>query len=164
MLNFCYYISHVNFQMETVKSMPMKLFKNINYGLLLSGVSLLGLSGCSTISDGVDAIGSGVVYVAEGTQKLTTDVTVEKESDGKFILQQSFNQPVKSLDSWAMRVEARELCPEGYIYLNRNALRSGGFGVSDADCTISGACDFQLQWRIKCQKVPQEPFSLFGKT
>lgn len=140
------------------------MMKKSQTGLVLALSALFGLSGCSTIGDGVDAIGSGLVYVAEGAQQAISNVEVEKIDDNNFVLQQSFNEPVRELDSWAMRIEAREVCPQGYIYTNRNALNDGAFGISDADCAASGNCTYKLQWRIECQDVPEEPFSFFGKT
>ena len=122
------------------------------------------LNGCSTLSDSADAVGSGVVYIAEGVQKTVADVQVKKIDESNFELQTSFNEPVQSLDSWAMRIEARKLCPDGYIYENRNAIRAGAFGESDAACLAAGNCTYKLNWRIKCQDVPEEPFSFFGKT
>lgn len=122
------------------------------------------LSGCSTLSSGVDAVGNGVVTIAEKAQQITADVKVNKIDNENFELQTSFNEPVKSLDSWALRIEARELCPDGYVYDNRNIVKSSSLNHSDADCIASGSCAYTLQWRIKCQEVPDEPFSFFGKT
>lgn len=133
-------------------------------GILLGFASVFAVTGCSTVGDGVNTVGAGFVYVAEGAQKLVSSVEVEKIDANNFILQQDFNEPVRELDSWAMRIEAREVCPQGYVYLNRNALNNGGFGVSDADCAASSSCSYKLQWRIQCQDVPKEPFSFFGKT
>ncbi len=144
--------------------MPKKVFKKINSGLFLSMLATVALTGCSTVGDGVDSVGKGIIYLAEGTQKIASDVQVEKIDDNKFKLEQTFYEPVNSLDSWAMRIEARAACPDGYVYINRNALKDGGFGLSDAECAGSESCDFKLQWRIECQDVPEEPFSFFGKT
>lgn len=144
--------------------MPKKVLKKVNISLLIAGIGLVGLTGCSTIGKGVDSVGAGVIAIGEGFEKMATDVTVEKVESDQYALAQTFHEPVASLDSWAMRIEAREVCPEGYIYLNRSARKSGGFELSDADCAAGAACSFKLEWQIKCQEVPDEPFSLFGKT
>lgn len=133
-------------------------------GLVSLGLSLFALSGCSTMSSGVESVGKGIVYVGEGIEKMTTDVKVEKVDDERFNLSVTFHEPVKTLDSWALRIEAREVCPKGYIYLSRNARKTGGFAYSEAQCEAEMSCGYALEWRIKCEDVPNEPFSLFGKT
>jgi len=144
--------------------MPKKVSLKMKTGWLLLSAGLLGLAGCSTIGSGVDSVGAGVVSVAESVEKIATDVNVEKVAEEQFTLSQEFAEPVTSLDSWAMRIEARAVCPQGYVYLNRNARKSGGFAYSDADCVGGASCAFNLEWRIKCEDVPDEPFSFFGKT
>jgi len=141
-----------------------KMNLKVHTGLVVLGFSLLGLSGCSTISSGVDSVGEGIIYVAEGIEKVPSDVKVWKVSEARYDLSLEFYEPVKSLDSWAMRIEAREVCPDGYIYLSRNARKSSGFAYSEAQCEGEMSCAYQLEWRIKCEDVPDEPFSLFGKT
>ena len=138
--------------------------QKLKMAIVVPSLCVVSLSGCSTINDSANTVGESVVWLAEGTTKLTTDVKVDKVDDKNFILQQTFNEPVKTLDSWALRIEARELCPEGYIYTNRNAFRDAAFGEANNECLANSRCQYQLQWRIKCQQVPQEPFSLFGKT
>lgn len=133
-------------------------------GVLALSLSVVILPGCSTVSNSVDAVGSGVVYVAEGFDQIASDVKVEKQADDKFTLSERFYEPVRSLDSWSMRIEAREVCPQGYVYLNRFAQKSSGFAYSDAQCEGEMSCEYKLEWLIQCQDVPKEPFSLFGKT
>ena len=133
-------------------------------GMLVLGLSALSLSGCSTISDGMDAVGSGLVSAAEGFDQATSDVVVEQKTDDQFVLTEYFYEPVRKLDSWSMRIEAREACPQGYIYLNRFAQKDSLFAESDAQCENEMSCKYKLEWLIKCQDVPKEPFSLFGKT
>jgi hypothetical protein len=147
-----------------VKIMPRKVSKTRAVGLLVSGLSVFALAGCSTLSDGVDAVGKGVVYIGESVETATSDVTVVKVDEDIYALSETFYEPVKSLDSWAMRIEAREACPKGYVYLSRNARKTGGFAYSEVQCEGEMSCAFNLEWRIKCQDVPDEPFSLFGKT
>lgn len=138
------------------------MFRHLKIALF--SFSLVGLGGCSTLSDSMDYVGNSIVSASEATVQFTSDVKVEALEDKQFALAQTFNEPVRSLDSWAMRIEAREACPEGYVYLNRNAVKSAGFGIVDSECVGTGSCSYELQWRIKCQDVPDEPFSLFGKT
>ncbi|MDX1352539.1 MAG: hypothetical protein R3254_05960 [Thiomicrorhabdus sp.] len=134
------------------------------FAFLAISVSAANLTGCSTITNGIDAVGSGVVYVAEGFDKVASDVSVEKKADDQFALTERFYEPVRSLDSWSMRIESRELCPQGYVYLNRYAKKTSGFAYSDAQCEGEMSCEYKLEWLIQCQDVPKEPFTLFGKT
>ena len=152
---------------QHIKTSKTLVITNIKRLILISSLVIsmpMALNGCSAIGKGVDAVGSGVVAVAEGVQKVTADVKVNKIDNENFELQISFNEPVKSLESWAMRIEARELCPDGYVYENRNVVKSSQFNEYDADCVSSANCTYKLNWRIKCQDVPEEPFSFFGKT
>ena len=133
-------------------------------GLVLAGLLAFSLTGCSTVGKGVNAVGSSVVYVAESADKAISDVKVDKTADDQFTLTETFYEPVRSLDSWSMRIESRELCPQGYVYVNRNAFKSSEFAYSDDQCVGGKSCEYKLQWQIQCQDVPKEPFSLFGKT
>jgi len=63
-----------------------KMNLKVHTGLVVLGFSLLGLSGCSTISSGVDSVGEGIIYVAEGIEKVTSDVKVEKVSEERYDL------------------------------------------------------------------------------
>lgn len=143
--------------------MPQKVSLKVKSSLLIASFGLFGLTGCSTIGSGVDSVGESIVSLGESFERMASDVKVEKLSEEQFALTQTFYEPVKSLDSWAMRIEAREVCPKGYIYLNRNARNSGSFATHEGECT-GGACAFDLEWRIKCHDVPEEPFTFFGKT
>ncbi len=144
--------------------MPNKVLKRVSLNLLSVGLSIVLLSGCSTIGDGMDSAGSAVVSLTEATAQSISDINVEKLGDKKYSLVQSFDEPVRSLDSWAMRIESREVCPEGYVYLNRKAVKSSLFASSDNECVASGSCHYELQWQIRCEAIPEEPFSFFGKT
>jgi len=143
-------------------SIKMSQFKTV--GLVLAGLLVMNLTGCSTVGKGVNAVGSGVVYAAEGVDKAINNVEVTKTSDDNFTLTETFNEPVRSLDSWSLRIESRELCPNGYVYVNRFAHKTSEFAYSDNQCESDMSCEYKLQWKIKCQDVPKEPFSLFGKT
>lgn len=150
--------------MKLIMKVMMKTTQKFKILTALTLAGSLFLAGCSTMNDSVNTVGKSVVWVAEGATKLATDVSVEKIDDKHYVLQQTLAQPIKSLDSWAMRIQAREVCPEGYIYENRNAVKLGAFAQSDNECVGGQNCGYELKWRIKCQKVPKEPFSLFGKT
>ena len=81
-----------------------------------------------------------------------------------FQLTEHFNEPVINFDSWALRAKSREVCPDGYIYESRQALKTAGFGSTHSACLDGANCTYALEWRIKCADVPYEPFSIFGKT
>jgi len=137
------------------------VFKKVKSVMAVSGLFML--VGCSTIGDGVDAAGSGVLSAGQAYGKATSDVHVEAISTEQFKLVKTYDEPVRSLDSWAMRIESRQLCPEGYVYVNRFASKTAPFGMDDAQC-LTDNCIYKLEWQIKCQKVAEEPFSFFGKT
>lgn len=153
-----------SFYSLTVKRVPQMVVKKIQTGLIITGLSVFVLSGCSTVSKGVDSLGQGIISLGESFERAATDVEVKKLADDQFALAQTFEEPVKSLDSWALRIEAREVCPDGYVYLSRNARKAGGFAYSEAQCSGEMDCTYQLEWQIRCEDVPEEPFSLFGKT
>jgi len=149
---------------QSTKNTGIKMFQFKTVGLLLAGLLAVNLTGCSTVGKGVNAVGSGVVYAAEGVDKAINNVEVTKTSDDNYTLTETFYEPVRSLDSWSMRIESRELCPKGYVYVNRFAQKTSEFAYSDNQCEGDMACEYKLQWQIKCQDVPKEQFSLFGKT
>jgi len=137
------------------------MVNTLKTALLVS--ALTSMVGCSTIGDGIDSAGSGMIKVGEAYGQATSKVNIEELAEKKFKLTTHYNEPVASLDSWTMRIEARELCPEGYIYLNRLASKQSAFGVSSVDC-VGGSCGYKLEWQIECRKLTEEPFSFFGKT
>lgn len=130
----------------------------------LLAISLTLLAGCSSITGGVDTVGQGVVSLSDKLQSATGNVQVKKIDDENFKLSELFYEPVNSLDSLAMRAKAREACPKGYTYQSRQAQKAGEFAYSHEQCVGGYDCGYTLEWNIKCEDVPYEPFSLFGKT
>ncbi len=127
-------------------------------------ISLTLLSGCSSITGGVDTVGQGVVSLSDKLQSVTGSVQVKKIDDENFKLSELFYEPVNSLDSFALRAKARETCPKGYTYQSRQAKKAGEFAYTHEQCVGEKDCGYTLEWNIKCEDVPYEPFSLFGKT
>ncbi|MBF6058452.1 MULTISPECIES: hypothetical protein [Thiomicrorhabdus] len=135
-----------------------------HFGLSLLTCSVLfSVSGCSSISSGVESIGKGVYNLAETWEKNTVDVSSKPLTEDEFLLATDVRGPVTGFDSWPMRIKAREVCPDGYIYLSRQAQKQSEFANSLTQCS-DGDCSYKLEWRIRCEDVPEEPFSLFGKT
>jgi predicted small secreted protein len=130
----------------------------------LLALSLTLLAGCSTVTGSVDAVGQGVVSLGHKLQSMTGDVQVEEIEADNFKLSERFNEPVIGFDSFAMRAKAREVCPTGYTYQSRQATKAGEFATSHEQCAGTSSCTYTLEWRIKCEDVPYEPFTLFGKT
>lgn len=127
-------------------------------------LNLAVLSGCSMVTNSVDTVGQGVVSVGDYVQSVTGKVQAQKLEDERFLLSEIYYEPVTTFDSWSMRAKARELCPKGYIYLSRQARKQAEFAYSHEQCSGEKACGYHLEWQIKCEKVPYEPFTLFGKT
>ncbi|GKT12044.1 MAG: hypothetical protein ISEC1_P1018 [Thiomicrorhabdus sp.] len=130
--------------------------------LLVVGVALL--SGCSTIDSSVDSVGSGMVSAGDSLQSLTGNVQTKKMNEKTFHLTEFYHEPVTTFDSWSLRSKAREVCPGGYVYDSRQALKMGKFADTHSECANDASCGYALEWRIRCEDVPYEPFSLFGKT
>jgi hypothetical protein len=130
----------------------------------LLAISLTLLAGCSSITGGVDTVGQGVVSLSDKLQSATGNVQVKKIDDENFKLSELFYEPVISLDSLAMRAAARESCPKGYTYQSRQAHKAGEFAYTHEQCVGGNDCSYTLEWNIKCEDVPYEPFTLFGKT
>ncbi|WP_127470952.1 hypothetical protein [Thiomicrorhabdus aquaedulcis] len=136
-------------------------------GLLsVAGALLLtaGLSGCSTFSDGVDSVGRGIQAAGDALVGVTGHVKVEQVDETHFRLTEQFHEPITTFDSLAMRSKAKQACPKGYVYESRKAYRAGEFATSHNQCETTQACGYELEWRIMCDDVPYEPFTLFGKT
>ncbi len=145
----------------------MQFKKKIKEGALKSLLvvsTAIALSSCSSFSDIVDSTGSAFASAGDSMQSLTGDVQVVQVSDDTFNLTERYHEPVTNFDSWSMRVKAKQVCDEGYIYQSRHAFRAGEFATNHAECAEGASCSYALEWRIQCKKVPYEPFSLFGKT
>jgi len=146
----------------------MRQFKNsfkngVSNSLLVASMAIA-LSSCSSFSDIMDSTGKSLTSAGESIQSLTGNVQVVQVSDDTFDLVEKFHEPVTNFDSWSMRVKAKQVCDEGYIYQSRHAFRTGEFATNHAACAEGKSCGYALEWRIQCKKVPYEPFSLFGKT
>ncbi len=130
----------------------------------LLAISLTLLAGCSSVTGSVDAVGQGIVSIGDKLQSVIGHVQVEKIDEENFKLSELFYEPVTSFDSIAMRAKAREACPKGYTYQSRQAKKTGEFAYGHEQCVGGNACGYTLEWNIKCEEVPYEPFTLFGKT
>lgn len=130
----------------------------------LAAVSVMALSGCSSLGSVADTIGASLVSVGDSFQSVLGDVQAVQVSENTFDLTEWHDEPVTGFDSWSMRVKAKQVCDEGYIYQSRHAFKEGEFAKSHEPCVEGQACRYALEWRIQCKKVPYEPFSLFGKT
>jgi len=120
------------------------------------------ISGCS-VQSGAAKIEQGFNAVASTIDKLDSPVQSEKIAENEFRLWQETNHSFKSFESTQMRVLSRELCPIGYYPVSRQARSNNELKGSDLDC-LDGSCQYTLEWHIRCQDVPEEEFSLFGKT
>lgn len=130
----------------------------------LLAISLTLLAGCSSVTGGVDAVGQGIVSLGDKLQSVTGHVQVKKIDEENFKLSELFYEPVTGFDSLAMRAKAREICPKGYTYQSRQAKKAGEFAYTHEQCVGGNGCGYTLEWNIKCEEVPYEPFTLFGKT
>ncbi len=131
---------------------------------LFATMSVMVVSGCSSFTGVVGSVGESLVSAGDGLQSALGSVEAVQVSENTFDLIERYNEPVMGFDSWAMRVKAKEVCHEGYIYQSRHAFKEGAFAKSHASCVEGESCRYALEWRIQCKKVPYEPFSLFGKT
>ena len=130
----------------------------------LVAVSVTALSGCSSVGSVADSIGASLASAGDSLQLAMGSVQAVQVSEDVFDLIERFDEPIKGFDSWSMRVKAKQVCEEGYIYQSRHAFKEGEFAKSHEPCVEGQSCRYALEWRIKCKKVPYEPFSLFGKT
>lgn len=131
---------------------------------VLAAVSVMVLSGCSSVGSVADSVGASLVSAGNSLQSAMGSVQAVQVSEDTFDLIERYDEPVTGFDSWSMRVKAKQVCDEGYIYQSRHAFKEGEFAKSHEPCAEGESCRYTLEWRIKCKKVPYEPFSLFGKT
>ena len=142
----------------------MVKIQKTGFKTILLAASVILLSACSTIDDSVDSFGRGMLSVGDSLQSVTGNVQTKKVDEKRFHLTEGYNEPVTTFDSWSLRAKAREICPTGYLYENRQAYKMGAFGKTHEQCADKSSCAYVLEWRIRCEEVPYEPFSLFGKT
>lgn len=128
---------------------------------LLLSLVLVGVAGCS--SWGEKAAQWSGHAVAKAGEVMHPVIVAKAETDSKlmWVLKQQYNEP-PVLDGFQMDYKARELCPKGYLKEEVYALRPAKFAVNHAAC-VSAECHYTLVWKIRCDKVPHEPFSIFGK-
>ncbi len=126
--------------------------------ILLVAVAVL-VSGCSSWASKTSHWTSAAIGK---TGDLIAPIEVKKgEDDLHWLIRQSFNEP-PVLNSMAFDFRARQLCPKGYLKDEVYAQRPAKFGVDPAVC-VTADCRYQLVWKIHCDEVPREPFSIFGK-
>ncbi|BBP45756.1 hypothetical protein THMIRHAS_11290 [Thiosulfatimonas sediminis] len=138
----------------------MNLTKISSSMVLLSVVFFA--AGCS-VQGGAEKIGDGLGAIATSIQQFDADVQSEKVAENEFRLWQTSNESFKNFESQKMRAVSKQLCPIGYFITSRQMRSSSELKASDLEC-IGGTCQSLLEWNIRCQDVPEEPFSLFGKT
>lgn len=138
----------------------MNVTKLSNLTLLLAAAALA--SGCS-VQSGAAKIEQGFDYVVSSINDLDNAVQSEKVAENEYRLWQEANQSFKSFESSKMRVRSKQLCPIGYYPISRQARSNSELHESDLNC-VGGSCQYTLEWHIRCQDVPEEDFSLFGKT
>lgn len=119
-------------------------------------------SGCS-VQSGAAKIEQGFDSITSSIQELDKSVQSERTGENEYRLWQESNESFKGFDSAQMRVVSKQLCPIGYYQTSRQARSNSELKDSDLDC-IGGSCKYSLEWHIRCQDVPEEEFSLFGKT
>ncbi|MBN2647514.1 MAG: hypothetical protein JXR44_06995 [Thiotrichales bacterium] len=119
------------------------------------------VSGCS-VQTGAAKIEQGFSILGDAMLTLDEPVYNQALAANEYRIWQDANESFKSFDSIHFRSVAKELCPIGYIPLSRQALKMGELSSSDTQC--NGACQHRLEWHIRCQDIPEEPFTLFGKT
>ena len=131
--------------------------------LMGMGLLLLGMSGCSTLWDRTTDYTSRAVG-AVGEKIHPVQVRKLGEAGGQPVLELRQRQnDVPRLVNWQMDHKARALCPKGYIREHAYAYQAGKrFAASEMDCA-AGDCTHDLIWIVRCDDVPQEPFSIFGK-
>ncbi len=123
-------------------------------------LALLAAGGCSSMADRAANL-SGRAVAATG--EAIHPVRVEKldQAGVKWLLRQQYDEP-PVLDGFQMDYRARALCPKGYLKDEVYALAPRRLAVNHAAC-VTADCRYTLVWKIHCEEVPQEPFSIFGK-
>jgi len=117
------------------------------------------LNGCSSWAN---KAGHWTSTAVAKTGDLIAPIEVQKQQDDlHWLIRQQFNEP-PVLDSLAFDYRARQLCPKGYLKDEVYAQRPAKFGVDPAVCATAD-CRYTLVWKIHCDEVPREPFSIFGK-
>lgn len=172
--------THNELNYSACQSTPARLSKNVKSGLLL--VLLVSVQGCSTFDSGVNALGGAVDSLETSLQTAFVDIEVKSLSEQKkqqggfsgtlepqtkqaqeFYLSRKVSNTVNNLDNRAMHAKAKTLCQQGYVKLSEQAISSTSLKETTLEC-VSGNCHYDLHWHIRCHKLTEEPFTLFGKT
>ncbi|MDG6778156.1 hypothetical protein QCB44_05500 [Thiomicrorhabdus sp. zzn3] len=109
---------------------------------------------------------AGLVAVALAVFNLSACSTAQthKVDDETYYLTEYYSEPLTDFESWALRRQAKELCPTGYDYLLRKAGKPSEFAKQHFQCLGEKDCSYALEWRIRCVERPEEKFSIFGRT
>lgn len=91
-------------------------------------------------------------------------VEVTELDEDKFLLEQARSGMPTKYKSRAMDKQAKKVCPIGYRPILRQTFAEQEMATHRAQCAIGANCNFKLQWQIECTDIPDEPFSLFGKS
>lgn len=119
-------------------------------------------SGCS-VQGGAAKIEAGFSAIAHSMQKFDEPVQTEQVGENEYRLWQTSFESFKNFDSMNMRTTSKQLCPIGYYQTSRQVRSNAELKETDAEC-VGGTCKSTLEWYIRCQDIPEEPFTLFGKT
>lgn len=151
---------------------------------MIFGLStLLTLQGCSTIDSSINAVSNTVDSIESSLQNALVEIEVEKLPEAQsqkggfggqltsapkplsqeYRLHRQVRSSVTDLDNRAMNAKAKTLCEQGYVKLSQQAFATKYLPKDTLECATSD-CGYQLTWHIRCQKVSEQPFSLFGKT
>lgn len=160
---------------------------NLNrQSILFSSIfaSSLFLQGCSTLDAGIEKVADFSDSVEESLQSAFVEIQVKELSEqevqkggfggsleaiadksyGKeYRLSRSVIDTIQELDNRAMHAKALTLCEQGYVKLSEQAISQRSLKDHTLEC-VSGNCQYQLNWHIRCQDVPEQPFRFFGKT
>lgn len=81
----------------------------------------------------------------------------------QYVLSRAMNTTATEFDNRTMHLKSKQLCESGYVKLSEQALAKQSLKDTTYQCATED-CRFQLSWQIRCQEVPEQPFSFFGKS
>lgn len=154
-----------NSNLSGVIATPTSKFSK-SAAVVLSLALMTGLSACSSLQSAENKVQSSVdieVKALNSSEKERGDLNEDQQKAAEYQLSRLIDAPVKNLDNRAMHLKAKQLCEEGYVKLSQQAISSDMIKDTDLGC-VSGGCQVQMNWHIRCQKVPEKPFTLFGKS
>lgn len=177
-------ISSKDYRPVKLQSSILKVSVKHGLGLGLGLLFVVGLQGCSTIDSSIAKVSSAYDRVELSLQSAMVEIEVEQLTDtqkqkggfggevegfvekaygNEFILARQVNDTATDLDNRAMHAKSKSLCEKGYVKLSQQAVAKRSLKDTSLQC-VSGDCRYQLNWHIRCQDVPEQPFSLFGKS